>query len=327
MPETPPAAPENPRRRRVRITRTLDRAFLIGTGIVAVLSATVFVAIAIQLIRQSYTTIVLYGPGFVVGTQWNINTNTYGALPFIDGTLETSAVAMLLGIPVSLGIAIFLSEETHGALGMALASLVELLAAIPSVVYGFWALFILVPVMHYQVDPALHQWLGPIPGLGALFPAQSTGLGILTSGIILSVMVIPTISAVSRETMSTVPRAQREAALALGATRWETTRRAVLPYARTGIIGGIVLGLGRALGETMAVTMTIGNQNQVPTSLFSQGQSIASAIANNFPEFNTPAETSALLEVAVILLIITALVNLFARALVRGLVRGPEVVA
>ncbi len=326
MPESPPVA-ANPRRRRTRLQRGLDRVFVLGTGVVAVLAAAVFVAIGLQLFRQSYGTIIRYGPGFLTGDTWNWTTNTFGALPFVAGTLETGAVAMLLGVPVSLGIAVFLSEEAHGAIGMALASIVELLAAIPSVVYGFWALFVLVPLMHYQIEPALHATLGALPVIGPLFPVPTNGLGIFTAGVVLAIMVIPTISAVSRETMSAVPRSQREAALALGATRWETTRRAVLPYARTGIIGAIVLGLGRALGETMAVTMTIGNLDIVPKSLFSQGQSIASAIASEYPEHNSAAEVSALLEVALILLLITVVVNIIARLLVRGLFRGPEVTA
>jgi phosphate transport system permease protein len=321
-----PSPPPKSARRRTRIQRTLDRVFYFGTGTVAVLAATVFVAIALQLFRQSYATMLRYGPGLVTGTTWNYSTGTFGALPFITGTLLTSGIAILLGVPVSIGIAIFLSEEAHGTVGMALASIVELLAAIPSVVYGFWALFVLVPIMHYQVDPALHQLFGPVPVLGPLFPATSSGLGVLTSGVVLSIMVIPTISAVCRETMVSVPRSQREAALALGATRWETSRHAVLPYARTGIIGAIVLGLGRALGETMAVTMTIGNADIIPTSLFSQGQSIASAIATKYPE-NNPGEPAALLEVALILLLITIVVNVIARLLVRGLFRGPEAAA
>ncbi len=180
--------------------------------------------------------------------------------------------------------------------------------------------------MRTSVDPGLHATLGQIPGLGSLFPGTYTGSDLLTAGVILSVMLIPTVSAVARESMAQVPGAQREAALALGATRWETTRTAVLPFSRTGILGAIILGLGRALGETMAVTMTVGNNDGVPTSLFSQGQSIASAIANEFTNA-TPKESSALIEAALLLMGITVLVNIVARLMVRGLFRSPEVSA
>ena len=312
------------RHARAALRRLLERLFAGGTGALAVLSAGIFVAILVELVSKSYPTIVLYGPGFITGTVWNPVTDVFtGAFVFILGTLITSSIALLLGVPVSLGIAIFVSEQVRGGLAVLCAALVELLAAIPSVIYGLWAFVVLVPFMRSSVDPALHATLGRVPGLGVLFPTPGNGSDLLTAGIILSVMLIPTISAVARESMRQVPTAQREAALALGATRWEATRIAVLPYARTGILGAIILGLGRALGETMAVTMTVGNSDAVPTSLFSQGQSIASAIANEFTN-GSPREVAALIEAAVLLMGITVLVNIVARLMVRGLFRSPE---
>ncbi len=320
-----PSPPTTRARRRPGLRRALEWVFAGGTGALAVLSALVFVAILAVMVHNSYPTILHYGPGFITGTVWDPVTDVYtGAYPFILVTLVTSAIALLLGVPISLGIAIFLSERVRGWIATTAAAGVELLAAIPSVVYGLWAFVVLVPFMRTSVEPALHTWLGGVPGLGTLFPATHSGTDVLTAGIILSVMLIPTVSAVSRESMAQVPGAQREAALALGATHWETTRTAVLPYARTGILGAIILGLGRALGETMAVLMTIGNSDAVPTSLFSQGQSIASAIANEFTNAS-PKEASALVEAAVLLMGITVLVNVIARLMVRGLFRAPEV--
>lgn len=320
-----PTAPTPTPLRRPRLRKALEWVFLGGTGALAVLSALVFVAILVVMVQKSYPTILHYGPGFVTGSVWDPVTDVYtGAYPFIIGTLVTSGIALLLGVPISLGIAIFLSERVKGWMSTTGAAGVELLAAIPSVVYGLWAFVVLVPFMRDTIEPGLHQYLGGIPGIGPLFPADHSGSDLLTAGIILSVMLIPTVSAVARESMAQVPSAQREAALALGATHWETTRTAVLPYARTGILGAIILGLGRALGETMAVLMTVGNSDVVPTSLFSQGQSIASAIANEFTNAS-PKEASALIEAAVLLMGITVLVNIVARLMVRGLFRGVEV--
>lgn len=310
-------------RRRLRRQRQIEQIFYGGTGALAVASAALFVAIGVVLTQRSWPTILAYGPGFVTRSVWNPVPDVFaGAHPFIVGTLVTSGIAMLLGVPVSLGIAIFLSESLRGWLAVILAATVELLAAIPSVIFGLWAFFVLVPFMRFTVEPFLHGTLGQVPGVGSLFPGQYGTTGdLLTAGVILAVMIIPTVSAVARESMAAVPTTQREGALALGATSWETTRLSVLPYARTGLLGAVILGLGRALGETMAVTMTIGNGDHDPTSLFSIGQTIASAIANEFTNAS-PKEMSALIEAVVILMGITVLVNVVARLMVRGLFRG-----
>lgn len=329
-PIAPGPAAARPRR---RLQRRLDIGFLIGTGLTAVYAAALVIAIAVVLTDKSWNTISLFGLSFLTGTHWipapPSGPPVFGILPIVEGTLVTSAIAMVLGVPISIGIAAFLSEELpRGTLHTLLGSMVELLAAVPSVVYGLWGLFVLVPFMASTVEPDLHSTLGQVPGLGGVFGGPTSGTGLFTAGVILAIMVIPTISAISREAMAAVPRSQREAALALGATRWETTRTSVLPYARSGIVGAIILGLGRALGETMAVTMTVGNRiDGLPTSLFGQGQTIASAIANNFGGANGPEELSALIEAGLFLLLITLAVNVVARVLVRSAFRGGEVAA
>lgn len=318
------AAPRGRVVRSHRRDRVLENLFRWGTGAAVAGVVGLVLAIAYLLTDQSLPTLRLFGPHFLVGTVWFAPTDTYGAAPLIEGTLLTSAIALLLGVPVSLGIAIFLSEEAPGWLRTPLAALVELLAAVPSVVYGLWGLFVLVPLMRTTIEPGLQTILGGVPGSATVLASQgSGGQGILTAGIILAIMVIPTISAISREAMAAVPRAQREAALAIGATKWETTRTAVVPFASSGIIGGIILGLGRALGETMAVTMTIGNHsNGLPTSLFGQGQSIASGIANGLNNTAYPLERTALIEAGLVLLAVTLAVNVAARFLVRRTFRG-----
>jgi phosphate transport system permease protein len=317
-PEGPPPASRPLRglgRRGDSVFRAITTFF--GLGVIAALAVLV-----VLLIDRSWLSLTTFGPGFVVGRLWNANAvpPQYGALPFVEGTLVTATIGMALGIPISLGIAVFMSELAPGWLRDPLASLVEMLAAVPSVIYGLWGLFVLVPFMRDTVEPPLRShfaWTG-------LFTGEIFGADKLTAGVILAIMVIPTISAVSREAMVAVPRSQREAALSIGATPWETTRLGVLRYARSGIFGAIILGLGRAIGETMAVTMTIGNNNTLSTSLLAQGNTIASWIANDFlTAATTPLEQSALLELGLVLLAITVAVNVFAELLLRrGLVGG-----
>ncbi|MCI4325534.1 MAG: phosphate ABC transporter permease subunit PstC [Thermoplasmata archaeon] len=320
LPPTPPA----PAHRRGGLGRHGDVVFrwattAIGLSVVAALAVLVAV-----LVDRSWLSLTTFGPGFVVGQVWNANAipPQYGALPFVEGTLVTAAIGMLLGIPVSLGIAMFMSELAPGWLRDPLASLVEMLAAVPSVIYGLWGLFVLVPFMRGTVEPPLRAhlaWTG-------LFTGEIFGADKLTAGIILAIMVIPTISAVSREAMVAVPTAQREAALSLGATPWETTWLGVFRYARSGIFGAVILGLGRAIGETMAVTMTIGNNNKLTTSLLAQGNTIASWIANDFlTAATTPLEQSALLELGLVLLVITVAVNVFAVVLLNRAFGGGAV--
>ena len=292
-----------------RLRRIPDTIFFglvtLGGGILLLL---VFAILAI-LFSQSELSFHTFGLGYLVGTRWDVTSQVYGALPFVVGTLVTSGIALLIGLPLALGAAIFLTTQAPLPLRGPLATVVELLAAIPSVVYGFWGIYVLAPFMRSSVEPGLQHTLG----WSGLFGGVATGTDVLTAGVILAVMIVPTISAVSRETLAAVPSAQREAALSLGATSWETTRVASLPYARAGIFGAIVLGLGRALGETMAVTMTIGNRDAIPTSLLSHGQTIASLIANELTNNNGPLQYSAIIEAGLLLLLISLLVNVVAR--------------
>jgi phosphate transport system permease protein len=293
-------------------------ASIVAVGLLALIAL-----IGVILALGSYDSLRAFGPGFLGGTQWDPRPpEEYGALPFVYGTLVTSALALLFGVPVSLGIAIFLSELAPNWLRVPLTFLVELLAAVPSVVYGLWGIFVLVPVMRDNVEPIVQAILGFLP----LFQGTAIGIDKFTAGVILAIMVIPTISAVSREALLAVPQSQREAALSLGATRWEATRIGVLSYARSGIFGAVILGLGRAVGETMAVTMTIGNRNIMTTSLLDQGQTIASWIANNFTEAG-PLELSALIELGLVLLLLAFSINVVARLMVGRVLRVQEVAA
>ena len=289
-----------------------------GMGVLALLGL-----LTLILFLRSIPALQHFGLGFLGGTTWDPVSAVYGALPFIYGTLVTSAIALLLGVPVSLGIAIFLSELSPLWLRGPLTYVVELLAAVPSVIYGFWALFVLSPVMRTYVEPGLKATLGFLP----IFQGPAIGTDKLTAGIVLAIMIIPTISAISREALLVVPQSQREAALSLGATRWETTRKAVLTYARSGIFGAVILGLGRAVGETMAVTMTIGNRNAITTSLFDQGQSIASLIANSWGEASDPLEIGALLELALVLLLMALTINVLARLIIGRYLKLEEATA
>jgi len=254
-----------------------------------------------------------FGWGFLTSSEWNPVEGEFGALPFIFGTLASSLLAVLIAVPLAVGLAIFLTELAPRWVAAPVAFGTELLAAIPSVVYGLWGIFVLVPWLRSAVQEPLANALGDsIP----LFRGPAYGVSILSAGVILAIMIVPFISAVSREVLAAVPRVQREGALALGATRWEMTWQVVLPYATPGIIGATILGLGRALGETMAVTMVIGNRPEIATSLFAPGYTMASVLANEFSEASTDLYLAALMEVALILFGITVVVNTFARLLV-----------
>ena len=309
-----------------RLRRFLDNLFQSFTLVFAIAILGLLAAFVVVLVNGSRLTLLRYGIGFVVGPNWNPSSGIVGALPFIFGTVVTAAIALLIAVPLSLGIAIFLSELAPRWLSEPLGYVVELLAAVPSVVFGLWGLAVLAPFMRTSVDPGLQAANTavsnfihyPIP----LFTGPIVGFDVLSASVILAVMIVPTVSAVSREALKAVPDAQREAALSLGATRWETTRMSVLTYARIGIIGAVILGLGRAVGETMAVTMTIGNSDTIPRSLFGQGQTIASLIANEFfAEGTGSLEVSALIEAGLILLVITLIINIGARILTWRLVR------
>jgi len=255
-----------------------------------------------------------FGTSFITSSDWDPVAGHFGAAPAIFGTIVTSIIALVIATPLALGVALFISEIAPAWLRQPLGFLVDLLAAIPSVVYGLWGVFVLVPLLREHVMPFLSDTLhlGDFP----LFTGPHYGPSMLAAGLILAIMCLPYISAVAREVLLVVPRSQREAALALGATRWETISGAVIPYAKSGIIGGIVLGLGRALGETMAVTMLIGNQHKISASLFSPAYTMASLIANEFSEASNDLHLSALMAVGFVLFVITLIVNAIARWLV-----------
>lgn len=285
------------------------------------LSAALLVALAVGLVAsvawRSSLAWNAFGFGFLTSSEWNPVMNRFGALPFIYGTIVSAILALLISMPLSLGVAVFLVEQAPRGLARPIAFVIELLAAIPSVVYGLWGIFVLAPFVREKLSPPLSVLFGWSP----LFSGTPTGLGMLTAGIILATMITPIISAVVRDVLAAVPVSQREAALALGATKWETTR-IVLTNAAPGIAGAIILGLGRALGETMAVTMVIGNRPEISASLFKPSYTIASVIANEFVEATGALYTSALVELGLILFCVTFLVNAAARFLVWSVTRG-----
>lgn len=310
-----------PRRR----FRTLgDKLFRAIAAAAATIFIVIFGATLVVLVLASEPTFHAFGLSFLWGRVWNptaapLSPVVFGAAPAIYGTLLVALIGMLIGVPLSLGIAMFLTELAPVLVRSPLSFVVELLAAIPSVVYGFWARLVLVPIMAATVDPDLGAIFGNVPVIGPLFAEPSTGYtgyGYLTAGVILAIMVIPTISAITRESFLAVPREQREAALSLGATHWESTRLAVIPYARRGILGAITLGLGRAVGETIAVILVIGNTYAISTSLFASGTSIAAFIAGEFGEAQ-PFEHAGLLELGLVLLIVSLVINIGARLIIR----------
>jgi phosphate transport system permease protein len=272
------------------------------------------ILIAVGVGEAAWPAFKTFGFGFLTSSDWDPPHNVFGAAPAIYGTIVSAIVALLIATPLALGVAIFLSEFAPPWLRQPVAFLVDLLAAIPSVVYGLWGIFVLQPFLRDQVMPFLASL--PVIGKSALFEGPAYGPSMLGAGLILAIMVLPFISAVSREVLMAVPRSQREAALALGATKWEMIADAVVPYARSGIVGGIILGLGRALGETMAVTMLIGNVHQISASLFAPGYTMASLIANEFAEATGDLHLSALMAVGAVLFVLTLIVNAIARWLV-----------
>jgi phosphate transport system permease protein len=282
-----------------------DRATYIVTLVFAAIILVVTVLVVYELLVASRTSRHELGWHFIWSGNWNPVTGDFGALPFIYGTVVSSLIALVIAVPLGLGCAIFLSELAPPRVSEALMFLVELLAAVPSVIYGVIALFALVPLLRSPIEPWLKECLGFLP----LFQGPAYGVGMLAAGLVLAVMVVPFIVTVSRESILAVPREQREAALALGATRWEATWNAVLPYARSGIAGSIFLALARALAETMAVTMVIGNDPQIRTSLFAPAYSIAAVIANEFTEAVTNLHISALIELGLVLFVITIVMN------------------
>jgi phosphate transport system permease protein len=275
-----------------------------------------------ELWRTSYLSRTKFGWNFFWTRTWDPIFDNFGAAPFIYGTLVTSALGLLIAVPVGLASAVFLSELAPRKVSDALAFLIDLLAAVPSVIYGLLGVFIVVPLMRTTIGPALIGTLGHIPVIGKLFQPPNYGVGFFTAGIVLAIMVVPFIISVSREVLLTVPREQREAALALGSTRWESTWKVVVPWARTGIMGSIFLALARALGETMAVTMVIGNDPKISASLFAPGYTIAAVIANEFTEATGDLYLSALIELGLVLFLMTFILNGLARILIVATERG-----
>ena len=272
------------------------------------------VFIAIEIGVAAWPALQRFGLGFLTSSTWDPPHAIFGAAPAIYGTIVSSIVALLIATPLALGVAIFLSEFAPQWLRQPVAFLVDLLAAIPSVVYGLWGIFVLLPLLREHVMPALKAI--PVLGSSPLFAGPAYGSSMLAAALILAIMILPYISAVSREVLMAVPRSQREAALALGATKWEMIADAVIPYARSGIVGGVILGLGRALGETMAVTMLIGNRHEISASLLAPGYTMASLIANEFAEATGDLHLSALMAVGAVLFAVTLIVNAIARWLV-----------
>jgi phosphate transport system permease protein len=300
-------------------SRTLVRRFRHGDEIahlVAFIFASTIILITallfFELYRSSAASREEFGWRFLTGTTWDPVALEFGALPFIYGTLVTSALALILGVPLGIGASIFLAELAPPKISDGLAFLIELLAAVPSVIYGLLAIFTVVPLVRDYLAPFLRSTLGFLP----FFQGPSYGVGFLTAGLVLAIMILPFIISISREVLLAVPREQREASLALGATRWETAFHVVVPYAKAGIIGSIFLALARALGETMAVTMVVGNDPRISASLFAPGYSIAAVIANEFSEATGNLYISALIELGLVLFCITIIVNAAARLLV-----------
>jgi phosphate transport system permease protein len=296
---------------------TGDNVFKTVAAIIAASAAVILIANAYVLFTGSSLVLGRFGLSFLTGRSWNPveGREAFGVLPYVLGTLVTSGIALLIGVPLSLGIAIFLVEMAPKGVRVSLSYLVELLAAVPSVIYGLWGLFVLRFWTQNYIENPVNKYLGWIP----LFSGTPFGLDIFTAGIILSIMIIPTVASVSREVISAVPNSIREGAYSIGATKWEVIRHWLLSYGRSGIFGAVILGLGRAVGETMAVTMVIGNAtgpNAMVTSLFRPGQTLPSLIANGFIESPTPLEKSAYVGAGLILLLVSILINIVAHVMV-----------
>ena len=319
-PETPKPSPDTSVIEKLRKPQSAfpDNAFrslviACGVSVIAIVGLILF-----ELLTRSSLSLHKFGFKFLYSSIWDPVAEQFGALPAIYGTLVSSFLALLLAVPLSLGTALFISEICPRSLRGVLSLAVELLAAIPSVIYGLWGIFVLAPFLRFHVDPFLARYFG----WTGLFTGPKYGIGMLAAGVILAIMILPIIASVTREVVLAVPRQQREAALALGATRWEVLRIAVLRNARAGILGAVILGLGRALGETMAVTMLIGNRPEIAKSLFAPGYTLASVIANEFSEATGDIHLSALVEMALVLFALTLVVNAAAQLLVWSITRG-----
>lgn len=306
---------------RIPPARWKDTAFEQLTRLFAFAVLLILVAILLSLAVGSELTLKKYGLSFLWRTQWDPVHQSFGALVPIYGTLMTSLLAMLIAVPVSFGIALFLSELSPRWLKRPLGTAIELLAAIPSIIYGMWGLFVLAPIFQVHVQPVLIRAFGDLPVIGRLFAGPPLGIGMMTAGLILSIMIIPFIAAVMRDVFELVPPLLKESAYGLGSTTWEVVWKVVLPYTRVGVIGGVMLGLGRALGETMAVTFVIGNAHRLAASMMAPGNSIASALANEFTEAVGNVYYSALIELGLILFLMTTIVLALSKLLLLRLAK------
>jgi phosphate transport system permease protein len=305
----------------MRLQRVQDFLFHKVTLAFALVVLLVLVGIIISLMIGAWPAFHEFGAGFVTDIEWDPVNDKYGALIAITGTLVTSLIALLIAFPVSFGIALFLTEICPAWLRQPLGTAVELLAGVPSIIYGMWGLFVFAPFFADHVQPLLQQSLGSVPYVGALFQGPMMGIGILTAGLILAIMIVPFIASVMRDVFEIVPPVLKESAYALGCTKWEVVRKIVLPYTRIGVVGGVMLGLGRALGETMAITFVIGNVHQLSWSLFAAGNSIASTLANEFAEADSALHVSSLYALGLILFVITFIVLASAKLMLLGMAR------
>jgi phosphate transport system permease protein len=300
---------------------SVDFLFHALTVAAAFVAAAALFAVVIAIATDSWPAIRTFGIWrFLSSSDWDPVTQTFGAFPFIIGTLVSSAIAMILAVPVSFGTAVFISEIAPSWIRGPVAGAVELLAAIPSIVYGLWGLLVFAPVFS-QMEPWISNTFGAVPGIGVLFQGPPMGIGMLTAGIVLAIMILPYISSIMRDAFLVVPSAFRESAYAMGCTTWEVAWNIMLPYTRTAVVGGIILGLGRALGETMAVTFVIGNSNMISSSLLMPGATITSVLANEFTEATTRLYVSSLIYLGLILIAVTLVVQFFAVLLIRRLGR------
>ena len=302
--------------RQVRKFRLQDKFFHYSTQVFAFTVLAALVGILVSLSIEAWPSLKEFGPAFIWTNVWSVPDDKFGALPAIYGTVVTSVLALLIAVPISFGIALFLTETCPVWLRRPLGSAIELLAGIPSIVYGIWGLFVFAPLFADHIQPPLQKLMGDVPVIGSWFSGPPIGVGILTASIVLALMVIPFIASVMRDVFETVPHVLKESAYGMGCTTWEVVRNIVLPYTRVGVIGGIMLGLGRALGETMAVTFVIGNSNRIIGSLFAPGASIASILANQFGEAEPGLHISSLFALGLILFVISFVVLAISRWLI-----------
>ncbi len=294
-----------------------DRMYHLVTGGAAWLVLLLLIAVAVSMAWGGRLAFGTFGLNFITSNQWDVVNGQFGALVAIYGTLVTSAIALIIAVPLSIGIALFLTEIAPQMVRQPIAAAIELLAAVPSIIYGMWGLFVFAPFMANDIEPWLIDHLGTWPVIGALFSGPPIGIGMLTAGIVLGIMIIPFIAAVARDVFNAVPSALRESAVALGSTRWEILRHVTLPYTRSAVVGAVFLGLGRALGETMAVTFVLGNAHDLSASLLMPSNSIAAAIANEFTEADTALYRSSLIALAFLLFVVTFIVLSFAKLMLR----------